>query len=399
MSIFDRRYETMPRAELEQFQLERLQSLLVRLKHNVHRFRETLADVQVESLSDLTRLPFTTPENMVESFPYGMFAFPLREVIRLHTTVGPEGKPLVIGHTRNDLAHWGRLVARQLVASGVTANDVIQICLGGGIYPAASGYVLGAELIEASVISEDPFHLDYQLAMQQNYRSTFLITTPTNALELMRLMVKRQIDARSLHLRTVLLSRPADKATREQLETGLCAKIQSTFGIGEILDPGLSVECEAGQFHVHEDQFLAEVCDGELVITTLAREAMPLLRYRTRVVCELSRDPCTCGRTGVAIRPGKRLDRRLCVNERPLYESQITEVLAQTGVAGRPFHVEVSDRRIMIGVEMSEELLTDRMWVLEQLKRETESEFLARLGVEAEVRFIQPARKSWLEST
>jgi phenylacetate-CoA ligase len=390
MSIFDRRYETMPRAELEQLQLERLQSLLVRLKRNVRRSREKLANVQVESLSDLTRLPFTTPEDMVESFPYGMFAFPLREVIRLHTTVGPEGKPLVIGHTRNDLAQWGRLVARQLVASGVTANDVIQICLGGGIYPAASGYVLGAELIEASVIAEDPFHLDYQLAMQQNYRPTVLITTPTNALELMRLIVKRQIDPRSLHLRTVLLSRPADKATCEQLEAGLSAKIQSTFGVGEILDPGLSVECEAGQFHVHEDQFLAEVCDGELVVTTLAREAMPLLRYRTRVACELNRDPCACGRTGLVIRPGQRLDRRLCVNEMPLYESQIAEVLAQTGVARRPFHVEVSDRHILVSIEMSEKLFTDRMWVLERLKREAESEFLARLGVEAEVRFVQP---------
>src|SRR5512136_566677 len=187
MSTFDRRYEMMPRAELDQLQLERLQALLVRLKRNVRRYREKLADVRVDSLQDLARLPFTMPEDMVASFPYGMFAFPLREVIRLQSTVGPDGKPLVIGHTRNDLAQWGRLVARQLVAAGVTASDVIQICLGGGIYPGASGYVLGAELIEASVIAEDPFHVDYQLAMLRNYRPTILVTTPTNAFELVRM--------------------------------------------------------------------------------------------------------------------------------------------------------------------------------------------------------------------
>lgn len=149
MTLFAPRYETMPRAELEQLQLERLQALLVRLKRNVRRYREKLGGERVESLADLARLPLTTPEDMAESFPYGMFAFPLREVIRLHTTVGPGGRPLVIGHTRNDLVQWSRLVARQLSACGVTANDVVQICLGGGIYPGASGYLLGAELIEA----------------------------------------------------------------------------------------------------------------------------------------------------------------------------------------------------------------------------------------------------------
>jgi phenylacetate-CoA ligase len=392
MSVFDRRYEMMPRTELEQLQLERLQSLLVRLKRNVRRYREKLADARAESLADLARLPFTTPEEMAASFPYGMFAFPLREVIRLHSTVGPEGRPLVIGHTRNDLIQWGRLVARQLVASGVTANDVVQICLGSDIYPSASGYLLGAELIEASVIAEDPFHLDYQVAMLQNYRPTILITTPTNAHELIRIMDKRRIDPQSLHLRTVLLSRPVSAETREQLGAGLFAKVQCSFGIGEVLDPGLCVECEAGQFHIHEDQFLPEVCDGELVITTLAREAMPLLRFRTRTTCELRRVPCSCGRTGATIKPGPRLDRRLCVNEAHVYEGQIAEVLAQTRAAGHPFQIEVRDRHIVAAIEIADDLFADTVWFLESLKREIESEFLSRLGIEAHVRFVSPQR-------
>jgi phenylacetate-CoA ligase len=390
MSVFDRRHEMMPRDELEQLQLERLQALLVRLKRNVRRYREKLADLRVESLADLARLPFTTPEDMAESFPYGLLAFPLREVIRLHSTVGPEGKPLVIGHTRNDLVQWGRLVARQLVAGGVTANDVIQICMGGYTDPGASGYVLGAELIEASVIAEDPFHMDYQLAMLQNYRPTILITTPTNALELARTMEQRRIDPQSLHLRTVLLSRPVAKETRAQLAAGLFAAVQCNFGLGEILDPGLCVECEAGQFHVHEDHFLAEVWEGELVITTLAREAMPLLRFRTRVACESRRDQCACGRTGAVLKPGPRLDRRFCVNERPLYEGQVAGVLAHTKAAGHPFHLEVVDRRVVVSIEVTEELFADTTQFIANLKPDIESEFLARLGIEAEVRFVEP---------
>jgi phenylacetate-CoA ligase len=390
MSIFDRRYEIMPRPELEQLQLERLQALLTRLKRNVRRCREKIGERGAADLADLARLPFTTPEDMVESFPYGMFAFPLREVIRLHSGVGPEGKPLVIGHTRNDLTQWGRLVARQLVAAGVTASDVIQICLGGGIYPGASGYVLGAELIEASVIAEDPFHVDYQLAMLRNYRPTILVTTPTNAFELVRMLERRKIDPQSMHLRTVLLSRPVNQGTREQLGAGLFAAVQCNFGLGEILDPGLCVECEQGRFHVNEDHFLAEVVDGELVVTTLCREAMPLLRYRTRVACMMTGEKCPCGRTGAVLQPGPRLDRRLCVNETPLYESQIAEVLAQTGVAGRPFQIKISDRHIIITIEMSADLFSDTIWFIERLQHEVESEFLARLGIEAQVRFIEP---------
>jgi phenylacetate-CoA ligase len=393
MNVFDRRYEMMPRAELEQLQLERLQALLARLKRNVRRCRERIADTRVESLADLERLPFTTPEDMVESFPYGMFAFPMREIIRLHTTVGPQGKPLVIGYTRNDLVQWGRLVARQLVASGVTANDVIQMCFGGGVYGAA-GYLFGAQVVEASVIAEDPSHTDYQVAMLQNYRPTVLITTPTNALDLIQVIEQRRLDPQSLHLRTVLLSRPVDKQTREQLAAGLFARVLCNFGLSEVFDPGLCVECEAGQFHIHEDHFLPEVQDGELVLTTLCREALPLLRYRTRVRCELIRDKCPCGRIGAIIAPGERLDYRLRVNETPVYEGQIAEVLAQTKAAGQPFTVGVCERHIVVSIEMSDDLFSDTVEFIESLKRGIESEFLARLGIEAAVRFVAPQSRA-----
>jgi phenylacetate-CoA ligase len=389
MSVFERRYELMSRSELDQLQLERVQALLVRLKRNVRRHREQIGDARVESLADMGNLPMTTPEDMAESFPYGMFALPLREVIRLHSTMGAQGKPLVIGHTRNDLAQWGRLAARQLVASGVTANDVIQVCLGAGFYRGALGYVLGAEQIEASVIAEEPFHIDSQLAMLQNYRPTTLITTPVNAWELMRVMNERRIDPQSFHLRTVLLSRPVDAAAREELRAGLLVSVQSNFGIEEVLDPGLCVECPEGRFHVNEDHFLAEVCDGELVVTTLCREAMPLLRYRTRIACEMKSDKCACGRTGATIVPGGRLDGRLRVKETPFYEAQIAQVLGQTRAAGHKFWTKVSESDVVISVQLTTELFSDMMWPLGELQRQIEGEFLMRLGVPAEVRFVQ----------
>lgn len=380
----------MPRAELDQLQLERLQSLLVRLRRNVRRYRERLGDLRVESLADLGRLPTTTPDDLVASFPYGMLAFPLREVIRLHSTLGPGGKPLVIGHTRNDLAQWGRLAARQLVASGATANDVILISLGASLHAHALGYGLGAERIEASVIVEDPLHIDAQLAMLQNYRPTLLITTPTHAGELMQAMEQRRIDAQSLHLRTVLLSRPVPSETREQLAAGLCTAVCCSFGLGEILEPGLCVECAAGRLHLNEDQFLAETCEGELVLTTLAREAMPLLRYRTCLEAQLRRDKCDCGRTGAVLELGARFDQRRRVRELTFYDQQVAEVLAQTRAAGHRFQVEVSDRQAVVAIEISQALFAKAMFPGENPPHEIELELLARLGLEAQVRFVEP---------
>jgi phenylacetate-CoA ligase len=374
---------------LEQLQLERLQGLLARLRRNVRRYREKLGDVRLDSLADLACLPFTTPEEVAASFPYGLFAFPLREVIRLHSTLGPEGQPLVIGHTRNDLAQWGRLAARQLAASGVTANDVVLISLGGALHPGASGYVLGAELIEASVIAEDALHIDYQLAMLQTYRPTILITSPSNALTLVDTLEKRRVDPQSLHLRAVLLSRPVDQEMRRQLAAGLFAALQCNFGISEILDPGLCIECEAGQLHVHEDQFLPEVCQGELTLTTLGREAMPLLRYRTRIAAELRRDKCPCGRTGAIIRIGARLDRRLRVKETCFYSRQIAEILTQTRAAGHRFLIEPSEQRLGLAIEISKDLFAGTLSGAENPKRDIESELSARLGIEAEVRFVE----------
>ncbi len=392
--IFDRANETRRPELLEQIQLERLQALLARLRRNVRRYREQLNDAHVETLADLARLPVTRPADLVAAFPYGMFALPLREVVRLHSAVGPDGKQLVVGHTRNDLQQWGRLVARQLVAAGVSTSDVVQICFGGGFFAQALGYMLGAELVGASVIPEDPFHVEYQLELLKNYRATVLITTPTNARELMESLRRRSIDPQSLQLRAVLLSRPLPMAQREELAAGLFAHIFCGFGVAEILDPGLCVECSEKSLHLNEDHFLAETQDGELLVTTLCREAMPLLRYRTAIGARLERRKCACGRTGIVLEPGDRLDERLLVNEMPLYRPQITEFLSGTTLGRQPFTVDVMDRHLRISVEIGEDAFVDEMRVMAGRKAELQSGFLARFGIEAEVRYVAPARTS-----
>lgn len=389
MSVFDPKHEALPHAGLEQLQLERLQALLARLKRNVRRYRELLGDLHVASPGDLARLPLTQPDDLVAAFPYGFFALPLREVVRLHSTTGPQGRQIVIGHTRNDLTNWGRLAARQFAAAGMTEHDVIQLCFEGSLAKGASGFTLGAEMIEASIIPEDPYHIEYQLGVLQNYRVTSLITTPSNARDLVDLLQARAIDPQSLQLRHVLLSRPVPPAEREALRAGLFADVHCCFGIPEVLDPGLCVECREGRCHVNEDHYIPEVVDGELVITTLCREAMPLLRYATRVSATLNREKCPCGRTGAVLVPGERRDGRLRVNENPIYASQLADLLSRTCATGTPFQLDISERGIVVKLKVTDTLFPDVMSGLARLQEHIEREFATRLGIRAEVQYLE----------
>jgi phenylacetate-CoA ligase len=380
--------------QLEQVQLERLQALLARLKRNVRRYRELLGNTTVNALADLPGLPVTSAADLLDAFPYGMFALPLREVVRLHSAVGPAGRQLVCGYTRNDLENWARLVARQLAAAGVTTNDVLQICFGGVFLGQSLGYTRGAELAQVAVIPEDTRHIEYQFEMLRNYRTTVLITTPSNARDIMELLGAQRLDPQSLHLRTILLTRPVPAAERQELEAGLFAKVRCNFGIEELMDPGFCVECDHGRLHVNEDQFLVECVNGELLVTTLCREAMPLLRYRTRRGAALTREKCPCGRTGTILVPGERLDGCLRVNEMPLYREQVSEVLAKTRVAGQPFSLEIGERFITVAVEISEACFADEMRQMVDLRRGIQAEFLARLGIRADIRYVAPGSTS-----
>lgn len=390
MTMFDSSHEAMRRSDLEQLQLERLQAMLARLRRNVPRQRERLGNRRVESLADLAAIPPTSSRDLAAAFPYGMFALPLREVIRLQSAVGPGGVQLVVGHTRNDLVQWGRLVARQLAAADVSGHDVIQISFGTGAVGRSMGYLLGAERLDASVIPQDDYHIEYQLAMMQSYRASVLVTSPTNAKELIHALAARGIDPQSLSLRTVILSRPVSEEERQVLKTGLMTNIRCSFGVDEVLDPGLCVECMEGRLHVNEDHFLVEVVEGELVVTTLVREAMPLVRYRTRVAASFDHSACPCGRAGVCLKPSGRIDGRLRVNEMPLYRDQVPALLGQTRAAGHPFLLNITEDEIEVTIRMSESLFPDTIRELESLRRQIEAEFISRLGVRSRVAYVGP---------
>lgn len=389
MKVLDRTNETMRNEEMEQFKLERLQALLARLRRNVRRYRDMPDNLQVKSLDDLPSLPDIGPKELADAFPYGMFALPLSEVIRMNSLVGPDGRQLVTGHTRNDLVAWARLTARQLFACGVSSHDVIQICFGNGVFKEALGYLLGAEHLEASVIPEDTFHVDYQLAMLQNYRVTALVTTPTNASELVRLLDEHKIGPQSLGLRTILLSRPVPNDEREHLKTGLFAEIKCNFGVHEIMNPGMCVECEKHRFHVNEDQFLVEEENDELIVTTLCREAMPVLRYRTGVSCSLIKCKCECGRTGIVIEPGKRLDNRMRIGETMLYPAQIAAALETTRAAGFAFQSEADGTSLVVSIEMDRRIFGDTLRELENVRDETRRALSLRLGVDVEIKLVE----------
>jgi phenylacetate-CoA ligase len=203
-------------------------------------------------------------------------------------------------------------------------------------------------------------------------------------------MEQRRMDPQSLQLRALVLSRPVSAELRAQLAAGLFTTVLCNFGITEILDPGLTLECESGRMHVQEDQFLPEIHDGELVVTTLGREALPLLRYRTRVSAALLREKCPCGRTGAILEPGPRLGHQHRVNEIEFYERQVCEALQQTPAAGNAVTLEITERRLILKVQMSKNLFADTLSFPAEFKRQIESEILTRLGIESEVQFMQP---------
>ena len=315
-AMFEPQFETMPRPEIVQLQLERLQSTLSRVYRNVKFYREKFDRIgflpeDILSLDDLTKLPFTTKEDLSNSYPYGMFAVPLREVVRIHSSSGSAGNPMVVGYTSRDLRTWARLAARLMTAAGVSKDDVVQITFNYGLMTGGFGVHYGAEALGASVIPSGTGNTFRQVQIMRDYRTTVLVSTPSYALIVADMVQESGIDPKELHLRLSLLGgEPWDEARRQEIESRLLCRAFDLYGLSEAMGPGVAGECEhrAGM-HLNEDYFLPEIIDpvttqllspgeiGELVITTLAKEAVPLIRFRTGDRCSLSFDPCSCGRT------------------------------------------------------------------------------------------------------
>ena len=309
--------ECMDREELEQLQLERLQSTLNRVYAHVPFYRKKfdalgISPEEVGSLSDLARLPFTTKEDVMGNYPYGLFAVPLREVVRIHASSSSTETSSVVGYTRNDITMWSKLVARILVAGGVTKDDVVQVSFRYGLFTGGFGLHYGAERLGASVIPASSGNTARQIQIMKDFKTTALVSTPSYAMLVADTVREMGISVSSLSLKYGLFGgEPWSEKMRQEIQDALGIVATDNYGLSEVLGPGVSGEClERNGLHINEDHFLVEVIDpktllpvppgqaGELVITTLTKEAFPMIRYRTRDLTSLQAGNCPCGRTG-----------------------------------------------------------------------------------------------------
>ncbi len=412
--IWDRRYECMEREEMAQLQLERLQSTLNRVYRNVSFYKKRFDGLkilpdEIQSLKDLERFPLTAKEDLRQSYPYGMFALPLRDVVRIHSSSGVTGKPTVTGYTRNDLHHWSQLTARVLTAGGITKDDVVQITFKYGLFTGAFGLHHGAELIGASVIPMSTGNTAKQVLIMQDYKTTALVSTPSYALLLARYMEAEGMDPKNLSLKLGLFGgEPCPEPMRREIEERLFIRATDNYGVSEVMGPGVAGECEGKNgLHLNEDHFIPEIVDpqtlkvlppgteGELVLTTLSREAFPLVRYRTRDITALDFAPCSCGRTLARMKKVLgRSDDILIVKGVNVFPSQVESILLEVeGV--EPRYQIIVDRvegvdTLEINVEVHEQVFSDEIKILQNISSKIERKIREIIGVTAKVKLVAP---------
>ena len=412
--IWDRKTECMPREEIEQLQLERLQSTLNRVYRNVAFYKKRfdrlkIGPDEIQSVQDLAQFPLTMKEDLRESYPYGMFALPLREVVRIHSSSGVTGKPTVTGYTKNDLHHWSQLTARVLAAGGVTKDDVVQITFKYGLFTGAFGLHYGAELIGASVIPMSTGNTRKQALIMQDYKTTALVSTPSYALLLARYLEKEGINPQSLSLKRGLFGgEPCPESMRKEIQERLLIDAMDNYGVSEVMGPGVSAECERRNgLHLYEDHFIPEIIDpqtlkvlppgteGELVLTTLTKEAFPVVRYRTRDITSLDYSLCPCGRTLVRMRKVLgRSDDIIVIKGVKVFPSQVESILLEVeGVEPRyqilVEQVEGADS-MELKVEVNEKVFSDEIKNLQNISNQIERKLREIVGISAKVKLVAP---------
>lgn len=414
MKIWDPLYECMPREDLEQLQLERMQATLNRVYKSVTCYKKKFDEAginpeDIRSFGDLAKLPFTTKDDLRLNYPYGMFAVPLREVVRIHSSSGTTGKPTVVGYTKNDIRTWSNLVARFMTAAGVTRDDVVQIAFGYGMFTGAFGLHYGSELIGASVIPMSSGNTEKQIMIMQDYRSTVLVCTPSYAINIASRMEQMGVDPKSLALKVGLFgSEPWSEAMRKEIESRLYVNATDNYGLSEILGPGVAGECEYKcGMHLSEDHFIAEIIDpdtgevlprgsvGELVLTTLTKEAFPMIRYRTRDITSLDYEKCACGRTTLRMKKTMgRSDDMLIIKGVNVFPSQIEEILF--AIEGCEPHYQLVVERegdldtLEVRIEVTENIFFDEMKKQKAFVEQIERKIYSVLGVGASVKLVEP---------
>ncbi len=407
--------ETLPRVGLESIQLRRLQNLVARVYRTVAPYRRKMeaAGVRpedIKTLADLKKLPFTVKNDLRDNYPFGLFTVPMEEIVRVHASSGTTGKPTVVGYTQKDIETWAGVMARALVCAGAHRGDMVHNAYGYGLFTGGLGAHYGAERLGAAVIPVSGGNTKRQITIMKDFGSTVLLSTPSYALNLAETMDALGVDPKSLSLRVGIFgAEPWSENMREEVERKLNLKAVDIYGLSEVMGPGVAMEClqtEHGM-HVFEDHFLPEIIDpdtgevlpegekGELVFTTLTKEAFPIIRYRTKDISRLIYEPCGCGRTLVRMeKVTGRTDDMLIIRGVNVFPSQVEHVLMS--IEGVEPHYQIVVERegnldtMMVLVEVSEDIFSDEIRVLENLSRTIEAEIKDLLGVTCKVRLVEP---------
>ena len=415
MTVRHEKIECMPRDELEKLQSERLVAQVKRSYENVECFRKRMDEAglkpdDIRGIEDLHRLPFSYKKDLRDYYPYGLFAVPMKDVVRVHASSGTTGKRIVVGYTKNDLDMWADCIARMLTGVGVTSDDVVQISFGYGLFTGGFGAHAGAEKVGATVVPMSTGNTALQIQTLIDFGVTVIFCTPSYGMYLAEEIEKAGVKDQ-LKLRIGIFgAEPWSENMRTKIEEALGIKAYDIYGLSEVMGPGVACECPCQSgMHVWEDNFIAEIIDpetgevlpsgatGELVFTSLSKEAFPVIRYRTRDICSLITEPCACGRTHIKMnKPSGRTDDMLIIRGVNVFPSQIEEVLLRvSGAEITPNYQIVIDRvgnsdTFDINVEMSESFFSDDIKSIERIERSITDQLRFTLGIGAKVHLVNP---------
>ncbi len=414
MAYWQKEIETMPREELRKLQSERLKWQVDRMYRNVELFKKRMDEKglkpeDIQSVDDLSKLPFSYKQDLRDYYPYGLFAVPMSDIRRVHASSGTTGKQIVVGYTDNDLEMWADCFARMLVATGNDENSFVQVSYGLGLFTGGFGAHDGAKKVGATVIPISAGNTQRQIQTMIDFGATVLCCTPSYALYLGETIEEMGLTGQLKLKAGIFGAEPWTEEMRVQIEEKLNLKAYDIYGLSEILGPGVSYECEeqAGM-HVCEDNFIPEIIDpdtgevlpegaqGELVFTTITKEGFPLIRYRTRDICSLNYEKCKCGRTHVRMnKPQGRTDDMLIIRGVNVFPSQIEEVLLKLGGEITPNYQIIVDREnntdtFQVNVEMSEELFSDGIKSIQRVERQISESLRSMLGIGPKVNLVNP---------
>ena len=411
--IWNQPRECMSRDEMTHLQTARLKDLVQRVYHNVPFYRTKMQGLGIEpadiqELGDIVKLPFTTKQDLRDNYPFGLFAVPKSEIVRVHASSGTTGKSTVVGYTRKDIDTFSEVVARALASAGATKADFVQVAYGYGLFTGGLGIHYGAEKLGAAVIPVSGGNTEKQIQLLQDFGSTVLACTPSYAAYLSEALEEAGIDPASLPLRIgVFGAEPWTQAMRQKIEEGLKITAFDIYGLSEIIGPGVSISCEYQDgLHIQEDHFIPEIINpetleqmgdgvtGELVFTTITKEGLPLLRYRTRDLSSLNHAPCQCGRTNVRMaKIFGRSDDMLIIRGVNVFPSSVESILLDIPEA-KPHYQLIVDRKgtldtLEVQVEIDDRFFSDEVVALEKIHQKIKHKLESVLGISVILRLVE----------